>query len=194
LIGPSKTLLGFGAMAKKFEEIEKYAFKATDELLLAANVWFFVYGPHRPGDWRAAVYSGALARILDVKARIYIDVLIVSEFVNAYARLKYNIVKGRPGVPRDFKQFRNTSTFKAIAVDIAGDVRNIVKDCTRLDNGFATLAIDSLVNEYSRGESDFNDLVLDELCESKGLKLVTHDGDFKGKNITILTANKHLRI
>jgi len=44
------------------------------------------------------------------------------------------------------------------------------------------------------GNSDFNDLVLVELCRSKGFMLVTDDGDFKGKGITVLTANRRLLI
>ena len=181
-------------MAKSAEEIDKYVFKASDELLFDANVWFFLYGPHRPGDPKATIYSGALKSILSAKSRVYIDVLIVSEFVNRYARLKHNLLRHRPGVPSDFKQFRSTSAFKAIAKDIAADTRNILTSCACVDSGFATLDIHSLMNEYGGGDSDFNDLVLADLCKSKGLKLVTDDGDIKGKNITILTANKRLLI
>lgn len=179
-------------MAQSAEEIGKHVFKATDELLFDANVWFFLYGPHRPGDPKAAIYSGALKSILSAKSRVYVDVLIVSEFVNRYARLKHNLLRGRPGVPKDFKQFRSTSAFKSIAKDIAADTRKILANCTCVDSGFATLDIKSLVNDYSDGDSDFNDLVLADLCKSKALKFVTDDGDFKGKGITVLTANKKL--
>jgi predicted nucleic acid-binding protein len=179
-------------MAKSAEEIGKYVFKDTDELLLDANVWFFVHGPHRPGDPKASVYSGALARIFAARSRIFVDVLIISEFVNRYARLKHNILQGRAGVPRNFKQFRQSSTFKTIARDIAADVRKILTNCSRIESGFPELDIESLVTEYGRGDSDFNDLVLTELCKSRGLKLVTDDGDFKGRDITVLTANRRL--
>jgi predicted nucleic acid-binding protein len=181
-------------MAQNAEEISQYAFKADDELLLDANVWFFLYGPHKPGDLRAAAYSGALARILAAKSRIYVDVLIISEFVNRYARLRHNILKNRPGVPRDFKRFRNTPAFKSIAMDIAADTRKILVTCSCVDSGFATLDTKSLVDDYSGGDSNFNDLVLADLCKSKALKLVTDDGDFKGKGIIILTANKKLLV
>ena len=179
-------------MAQNAEEISQYVFKPDDELLLDANVWFFLYGPHKPGDLRAAAYSRALAKILAAKSRIYVDVLIISEFVNSYARLKYNILRNRPGVPKDFKRFRSTPAFKSIAMDIAADTRKILAICARIDNGFATLDAKSLVDEYSRGDSDFNDVVLVDLCKSKGLKLVTDDGDFKGKGIIVLTVNTKL--
>ena len=82
--------------------------------------------------------------------------------------------------------------FKTIAKDIAADTKRILSTCTRVDSGFATLDVDVLVNTYGAGNSDINDLVLVELCRSKGFMLVTDDGDFKGKGITVLTANKRL--
>ena len=176
------------------EEISNYTFKGTDELLLDANVWFFLYGPHRPGSPQAAAYSAAFARILAASCRIYVDVLIISEFVNRYARLKHQLLQGRRGVPREFKRFRGTAMFKTIAKDIAADTRKILSTCTRVDSGFATLDVDVLVNSYGVGNSDINDLVLAELCRSKGFMLVTDDGDFKGKGITVLTANRRLLI
>lgn len=95
-------------------------------------------------------------------------------------------------MPGDFKRFRKSSTFKAIAKDIAADVRKLLANCARVESGFATSDIESLVTEYEQGDSDFNDLVLAGLCKSKGLKLVTDDGDFKGKDVVVLTANKRL--
>ena len=179
-------------MPTSAEEISKYTFKSTDELLIDANVWFFLYGPHRPGSPQATVYSGAFARILAANCRIYVDVLIVSEFVNRYARLKYQLLRGHRAIPRDFKRFRATAAFKAIAKDIAADTRKILLNCTRVDSGFATLDVNALVNSYGTGSSDFNDLVLAEVCRTRGFMLVTDDGDFKGKDIAVLTANKRL--
>jgi len=179
-------------MAQNAEEIGQYPFKADDELLLDANVWFFLYGPHSPNDSRVAVYSRALANILAAKSRIYIDVLIISEFVNRYARLKHSLLIRRSGVPKDFKSFRNMPEFKSVAVDIAADTRRVLANCTCIDSGFATLDLNSLVNDYSGGDSDFNDLILVDLCKAKALKFVTHDGDFRDKGVTILTANKKL--
>ncbi len=155
-------------------------------------MWFSVYGPRKPVSGKASVYSGAFARMLAANSRIFIDVLIVSEFINAYARLKYNILRSSGAASPDFKQFRKSAAFKPIAKDIAGDVRQILKHCTRVESGFSTLDIQALITEYERGDSDFNDQVLAELCKSKGLKLVTDDGDYSGQGLALLTANKRL--
>jgi len=54
------------------------------------------------------------------------------------------------------------------------------------------LDINGLVEEYSAGDSDFNDQVISALCKRNGFKLVTDDGDFCGQDIPVVTANRHL--
>src|SRR5258706_2622943 len=179
-------------MAAVALDIEKYQFQPTDELLCDAIIWFFLYGPNRPSHPKVAIYSAAYKRIAAANNRVYIDVLVLSEFVNRYARLRHNLIIGQRGVPKDFKQFRSTSFFKSIARDIAADVRQILGNCTPVESGFANLDLDTLTTVYAAGNSDFNDLILAELCQSKGFKLVTDDGDFKNNNITLLTANPKL--
>lgn len=178
-------------MTHRAEEISTYDFKPSEALLLDANIWLFVYGPQKPNDSRVAVYSTALRKIFAAKSSIYIDVLIVSEFINAYARIKWNLLRDSSKT-ENFKQFRRSNDFKPIAQDIAADIKRVLQHCLRIESGFESLAIDTLVEEYAVGDSDFNDQVLTALCKKKGLKMVTDDRDFKGQGISIITANKRL--
>ncbi|MBN2685556.1 MAG: hypothetical protein JXR40_09780, partial [Pontiellaceae bacterium] len=109
--------------------VVSYNFTPDDKLMLDANIWLLVYGPQKPQNSRVDIYSQALAKILKAHSRIYIDVLIVSEFMNAYARLKWNIM-GKPC--GDFKTFRKSRDFKPIAEGIAEDIRRILAHCTRV--------------------------------------------------------------
>lgn len=170
-------------------DVTSYNFTQNDELLLDTNVWLFVYGPQKPRNPKVETYSQALAKILDAQCSIYIDVLIVSEFINAYARLKWQLVAPHIKV---FKVFRKSEEFKAVAQDIAADVRRVLKHCSRVENGFETSEIEGLMTEYAAGEYDFNDQIIVELCQRKGFKLVTDDGDFAGQEISIVTANRQL--
>lgn len=178
-------------MANKVLAVANYDFKSEDELFVDANVWLFVYGPQKPRDARVAAYSHALAKILAAQCRIYIDVLIVSEFINTYARLKWNVM-GKPYT--DFKRFRKSADFTPVARDIAADVRRVLNHCLRIENGFETLDIDGVLAEYAAGGSDFNDQVITALCKTRGLKLVTDDGDFGGRGIPVVTANSRLLV
>ena len=88
---------------------------------------------------------------------------------------------------------RNSSAaFKPIAQDVAADVRRVLQHCERVESGFDTLDIVALVEEYEKGDSDFNDQVLAELCRRKELIIVTDDGDFADAGLMIVTVNRRL--
>jgi len=173
-------------------DIAKYSFCNGDMLLFDANVWLRIHGPNKPGDWKVAVYSSAYAQILLANAKIIVEVLVLSEFVNRYARLRHDLAKADPRVPSDFKAFRNSAHFAPIAQDIAADLKKIVGGCARVDTPLESMDVATLIGEYEKGQSDFNDLVLADLCKARNLKLVTHDSDFKGLDLTVITANKAL--
>ena len=177
-------------MNPKVQEVKNYNFTSKDQLFLDANIWLYIYGPQIPSNWCVKIYSGMLKRIITAKSNIYIDVLIVSEFINTYARLQWKLIDPL----KKFKTFRNGPKFKPVAQGIASDVKRMMNYCSPLDSGFEKLLIDSLLATYSTGNSDFNDQVITELCKDKGLTFITHDGDFKGQGISILTANRSLLI
>ena len=170
------------------ENIRRYVFRDDDKLLLDANVWLYIHGPSKPDDWKVRVYSDALRRMITANSQLYIEVLILSEFINSYARLEYKLAYSRA----PFKQFRQSAAFKPTAQAIAISVQYILQRCTRLESGFPTIDVAALMNEYKQGEIDFNDQILADVCRCNGLKFVTHDGDFKGQGLMLVTANSRL--
>ena len=166
-----------------------YNFTLQDKLFLDANIWLYLYGPPKPRTYWRPLYSRAFNRILRAKSPIYIDVLVVSEFINAYARLKW-----RADAPHlaYFKDFRNSPGFKPVAQNIAARVKQIMKHCARIESGFTMLPMNDLLDDYISGDSDFNDQVITEICKNNGFTLITNDGDFKTQEIPILTANQSL--
>ena len=178
-------------MAPKAKSVKNYNFTAGDKLFLDANIWLYLHGPQQP---RAAsyvkTYSDAYKRMLSAQSQIYIDVLIVSEFVNRYARLQHKFAASG----QNFKAFRNSPAFKKHAQDIADDVKRVLRHCSRIESGFATLKIIDLLDDFAAGGSDFNDQVIAALCRRMGLTLVTHDSDFNAPGISVLTANQSLLV
>lgn len=171
------------------EDVAKYTFVPDDNVLLDTNIWMLVFGPTRPCDKRVSTYSRAFARLLAARCSIFIDALVLSEFINTYARLRWNVA-GKP--QGNFKKFRQSSHFKPLAQDIASDARRILKHCDRVESGFETVDIADVLTEFEAGYSDFNDQMLARICKSRGLKLLTDDRDFRGQGIPILTANQRL--
>lgn len=181
-----------GNMAKnKTYKVDRYPYSEKDKLFFDANIWLFLYGPQDLKDWRIPVYSKALHHILSAKGKVFIDVLVFSEIINRYARIEFELNKTLGG-STNFKTFRNSSKFNKVAKDIVDACRRILKNCERTQSDFKGVDIDSLLNDFQAGQHDFNDPMLAEICKLQGLKLVTHDGDFKDRGLTVLTANKRL--
>lgn len=172
--------------------IESYPFSKTDAFLVDANIWLSVYGPQAdPKDRKTMLYSGALAKIFKVQCTVFVDVLILSEFVNRYCRFEFELWKEQ-GLGKDFKIFRKSPAFRPVSQGVTDCLRRILKRSQRIGNNFDALDMESLLAALEKENCDFNDLVLAELCQRRRLKLITHDADFKELGLTILTANQRL--
>ena len=175
-------------MTHDVSHVESYDFTSEDKLFLDTNIWLFIYGPQDPTSTKMYTYSSAFHHILKAQSRIYIDALVISEFINAYARQQWQLV----APDTKFKEFRNSPHFKPVAQEIADNTKRVLNHCSRIGSRFETLDVDGLMNEYAEGGADFNDQVIRELCNSRDLKLVTDDGDFGGQGVSIITANRRL--
>ena len=170
-------------------KIQDYGFKQGEKIFFDTNIWFYILFPNE-NKAKSTTYSDEFKRILETKCNIYVDVLVVSEFINAYARRKWRIVAPKFD---NFKDFRNSSEFQPIAEEIIGCVKSIMKNGKRVTSQFELLnenSLDNLLDNYSLGKTDFNDQVISEICKREGMKLVTDDSDFRNAaNLTIITAN-----
>ena len=173
-------------------DIRSYAFTGQERLLLDANVWLSIYGPDPTHRRRSAIYQAAFRKMREASSRLFLDVLILSEFINACARMEYR-QRWPEGLSGDFKQqFRDSADFLPVAQEIAINATRICCAVTKCGTGFDAMDVGRVLVEYARGQSDFNDLVLSSLCIRQGFAFVTDDADFKGSGHPILTANSKL--
>lgn len=173
-------------MNNKAINIETYEFTNKNKLLFDTNIWFYLYAPQGKPNKQTDVYSQAFANILKARSDIFIDVLILSEFINRYARQR------EPAESKGFKSFRKSQEFRAIAVEIANISRRILDCSQRVSNRFDLIDAKVLLTEFENNRPDFNDQILVEICKSHDFMLVTDDADFKDCDCTILTANRKL--
>lgn len=179
-------------MSNQVYRIDDYTFSSTDAVLFDTNIWMYIYSPQRLLYPRLkTTYTSALRRIRSAKSRILLDVIVLSEFINAYSRFVYNNLPAATK-PAEFKNFRNSADFKPIASDISKYATRILEKSELTESIVAIGNLPAIVREYAAGETDFNDQMLAELCRAKNLKLVTHDSDFSSDNLTIITANPRL--
>lgn len=172
---------------QKRAPVEHHVFQKSDRVFLDANIWLFLYGPQQPKD-KTEIYSDALNRMLTARSRIYIDLFVVSEVINAFARMRWRLNETK----RPFKKFRNSTEFIPIAEEIADYVRRIVKMCSRIENSYGEINVAGWMDEYETGGHDFNDQVIRDLCKKRGWTILTDDGDFAASGVSVLTANCNL--
>lgn len=179
-------------MSNNFTELRTHRFKKGDKILVDTNVWMFTHGPLAATSRRTTAYSNCLKEMRTYNCNIYVDGMILSEFVNSFARYEYNLIPIEKR-PVNFKLFRNSPGFSPIANEISINVKKICKMAKICESCFHTMDLASIINDFSIGKYDFNDIVIEDLCKSRGLTLLTDDGDFSGKGIDILTANEKLK-
>ena len=169
--------------------IQSHVFRQHDRLLFDANIWLHIHGRQDPTDKRNAIYSRALRDILQAGGMILVDVLVLSEFINRYARIEYEYYKRGTGANESFKSYRQSRQFKPVATGIANACRLILKQSTRTDSRFESADLDAVLTDYESQSADFNDRMLTEICKYYNLAFVTHDADFRNCGLTVLTAN-----
>jgi predicted nucleic acid-binding protein len=174
----------------KPQRIEHYTFKASDGLLLDANIWLFLYCPH--GDPKAhgpAIYSAAFKNILVAKSNIYLSSIVLGEFIYRYCRLAHGLLLAKNAAPEDFKDFRRTAPFKQVAKAVGDAGRRVLKNAHPIDDDFTAVDVMHILADFEAGKQDFNDLLIGEICRRNKLTLVTDDEDFSAQGFPILTAN-----
>lgn len=176
-------------MTQRITEVSQHVFSSEDKMFFDANIWLFLFGPQKPNTYLVNVYSKAFSEIVKANGQIYIDILVVSEIINRWARQE-SAIAGYTS--ESFKNFRDSADFKPVAHGITVAVKIITDFCLRIESGFSMLNVDDLMYDYANGDSDFNDQIITEICKGNELTLVTHDGDFRTHEIPILTANTYL--
>ena len=171
-------------------DINSYNFTNKDALFIDTNIWYYIYGPQGEISQNVRVYSKALNKIYKAKSSIYIDVLIMSEFINRYSKEEYNRKYAKKY--GEYKKYRQSKDFTPIAKDIAIASHNILKRCQPTTSFFESMNVTSVLTDYEKGNVDFNDKIIANICVEKGLKLITHDFDFATSSLNILTARNEM--
>ena len=109
-------------MNHKAIAVKQHNFTLKDKLFLDANIWLYLYCPQGSREYWVNIYSDVFDRILDAESQIYIDVLVVSEFINRFTKQEMGVCQGpvetrqsrvetRRFTPKVFQKFSQQSRF-----------------------------------------------------------------------------------
>ena len=176
-------------------DLAGWSFSDADRILPDANFWINVFGPiaavGNPSQ-RVQTYSNSLQRMIRSHAQLFLDVLILSEFVNTLARQEFNSKFISAYGAKGFKRFRDSADFQPVAKMIASECRKICRLTTRVDHSFSNWSMGDLLEEFGKGGEDFNDQMIVESAKQNGFMLLTDDGDMIKGGLKVLTANPRL--
>ncbi len=177
-------------MPSEIHDARTHTFYSQDEVLFDANVWFYLEGPPGQHEELVEIYSGLLDRLQARGAALVTAPLVLSEFVNRYARIEYNAWSQRSS--KAFKEYRSSEAFAPVKQDIHQACRNIIGLSTRTVRRAISLEeLEADLATFAAGTHDFNDLMIARLCRQEQLMLVTHDADFADLDgLVIVTANR----
>lgn len=159
-----------------------------------ANIWLFIYGPvGNHNNCQVNNYSKLFYKLQSQRCDIYTNSVVISEYTNRFARMEFIHHQEDLGLENyEFKKFRDSEDFQDIALEIAANIRKIVRFSKICNHEIDDNALFEVADNFESGKHDFNDLIITEICRDKNLILVTDDGDFKSSNIELVTANEKM--
>ena len=160
-------------------KISDYTVGPTEEFFFDTNVWIFVFAPIAGSKpYKQKMYSRLLKEIRSRNACLWINSLVIAEYVNAVLRLEFKQwVERNQKIAVDFKHdFRPTSDYQTALTDIKGQVTAILGICQRRPDDFNALNIENIITSMGN-KLDFGDSMIVDMCQRYNLKLVTDDKD-----------------
>ncbi|MGE7623585.1 type II toxin-antitoxin system VapC family toxin [Viridibacillus sp. NPDC096237] len=166
-------------MMVKINKLSTYTIKEEDSFFFDANVWMYIYcsiGNHKP--WIVKAYSDFYQKVRESGNTIYTNSLLVSEFVNRYERLEFSHIQKKDGLVNFKKDFRDNQNYEGVFSNIQSITKNkIMLNSQPLNDKFDAFDFENFISIEDK--IDFNDAIHCYLALESGLKIVTHDQDYK---------------
>lgn len=177
----------------KVERIRDFRVKSGDCFFFDNNVWMFLFSPiSGVNNMQQRAYSQLLRNIQTAKAAIFINSLVVSEYINRSLKLNYSLWKDRELKSGnrfvDYKRdYRLTQDFDNAQKEAYSEMSDILSIALRKPDDFNALKLDEVMNAKGM---DFNDAYYATFCKLNRLIMVSDDRDLQNSplDITILTA------
>lgn len=162
------------------------------------NVWMFVINPPPDPIVDGQPYLDFFDAIINLadndrckrKPKIYVNVLVITEVVNALLRAHLKARNDSSADEINFKTYRATQHYEANLRSIKDDFaiyRRYLLEDTPLD----VHGLDLLQGMPTN--ADYNDFIYATIAKEKSLIVVTHDRDYQDTGVDIITANTRIR-
>lgn len=158
-----------------------YKIDKSDNVFLDTNILIFLFSPDfvSSTEYQVDTYSKIFEILVQNKNNMYINSLVVSEFLNSCLRMDFN------------KNFQDATKSKEYKNDYRGSdeyektLAILLKELNKMLNVFQIKQLDDefskfqIISEFENSnELDFNDLMISRTVLNQDLKLLSDDRDF----------------
>lgn len=164
----------------KMDLSKLYSITKDDRVFLDTNILIFLFSPFNMSkdyEHQKEKYSEIFALLVKNKSTLYINSLVISEFINKNLRLDFNKNFNKSG-DKDFKDdYRGSEPYKKTLKSIITELKKILKFTNKLNDDIEQLDI---LKEYTSDLNlDFNDVIIADTVIKHELKILTDDKDFE---------------
>lgn len=181
----------------RIENIRDFKVTSGDRFFFDNNIWMLIFSASVSGSRlrEQRAYSNFFGKIQTVRATIFINALVASEYVNANLKLGFNAWKKLPeniGKNNYKRDFRPTEAFRVCQKVTYAELDQILKISDRKPDDFNAIEPSKILNATTIKMDDFNDAYLVAYCNLNNLILVTDDKDMfeTPLNVRILTNHR----
>ena len=153
-----------------------------DRFVFDTNVLIYMHG-FIPNKKMARKYSPIIEHIISNRAKVYIDKVVLGEFINRYinASMEYKLkqkglLKSDEKFKFDKQKHRHCLQYKEVLNEI-NTILHQIKSSYNLQLCSATFSIDADVITDSMARMEFNDFLIAKVAEAEQALIVTNDKD-----------------
>ena len=159
-----------------------YKINKDEKVFIDTNILIFLFSPDfvSSRDYQVDKYSKILELLITNNNELYINSLVISEFINRCLRIDFEKNFQNENRTKDFKRdYRDSNAYAQTLRIIKKEIKKFLKlNVRQIHDEFDK--IDILEELDHLDKLDFNDLMIVKSIETYGLKLLSDDGDFKG--------------
>lgn len=160
-----------------------YKIDENEKVFIDANILIFLFSPDfvSSKEYQVDKYSKILELLILNNNELYINSLVISEFINRCLRIDFEKNFQDKSRNKDFKrEYRDSAKYIQTLRIIKKEIKKFLKlNVKQIHDSFDR--VDILEELDHLDKLDFNDLMIVKSIETYGLKLLSDDGDFKGK-------------
>ncbi len=158
---------------------ETYSPNSSDKFLIDTNIWLFLHCPI--GNHKGhivAKYSQFFKKMLTANSQIIVCSAVVSEFLNRYVKIDYELRKQTDRAIQEYKKTYRPSAHYRLALKQAVTALNgkILPGAKRITDNFEVISTDNIFSHTQN--VDISDGYLFELIRGQNIKILTDDSDF----------------